>query len=283
MVNRPPDASDGPHGHGFAATAKAASGTRFSRRALGLGAAHLAGWYAVFEAAQSSAAWARQIKPNVRRWAETLNEVSEAVRAGHIEPTEWQTSIERLHAAVPLEEIIRLVDLDALLTRVRPPKNKLGAVEDVDWSGLTAGRPTVGIAHKVFVYRKGACTPPHAHNHLVSAHLVLKGQIRARTFNRLEELEHSLLLEPTTDRLVGPGETVSMSDERDNVHWFEGVSALSASFDVPVGGITPEKPYRHRAEGFGQLFVDPRVPARADGRIEAPIITFTESVKRFGE
>jgi hypothetical protein len=73
-----------------------------------------------------------------------------------------------------------------------------------------------------------------------------------------------------------------MADARDNAHWFEGVSAEPAiSFDIPIG-VTPDKTYRHQAEGYNQIFVDPTVAPRADGKIEAPIIAFQESRRRFG-
>ena len=73
-----------------------------------------------------------------------------------------------------------------------------------------------------------------------------------------------------------------MSDARDNAHWFEGVSAEpSISFDIPIG-VTPDKTYRHEAEGYNQIFLDPAVAPRADGKIEAPIIKFEQSKLRFG-
>jgi hypothetical protein len=32
-----------------------------------------------------------------------------------------------------------------------------------------------------------------------------------------------------------------MSDDENNVHWFEGVSDIAVTFDVPVWDISPEK------------------------------------------
>ncbi|HVE82347.1 MAG TPA: hypothetical protein VND93_05855 [Myxococcales bacterium] len=251
-----------------------------NRRAFLLGSARLAAWYGVLELGAGARAWAQGVEPVIRKWMKELAEICAAVEAGTLAPPAWQTAIERLHASVPLEEIIRFVDLEAALARIRAPERKLGAVEDVRWPGAGPGLPRFG--HKLFVYRKGACTPPHAHNHLVSAHLVLKGQIRARTFNRLQDLERSILIQPTGDRTLGPGHTVSMSDDRDNVHWFEGASDVSVSFDVPVGDISPGKAYRQPAEVYNQIYLDPTVAARADGRIEAPILKFRESVQKFG-
>lgn len=250
----------------------------FDRRTFLLRCARLAAWYGVLELGDRTSAWAGGAEPVIRRWTKELEEICAAVRTGTLQPAAWQTAIERLHAQVPLEEIVRFVDLEAAVARIKHPERRLGAVEDVKWPG--SGQP--GFGHKLFVYRKGACTPPHAHNHLVSAHLVLRGQMRVRTFDRIQDLEQSILIQPTDDRTAGPGHTVSMSDDRNNVHWFEGVSDVSVSFDVPVANIAPEKAYRHPAEAYNQIYLDPRVPARADRRIEAPIIKFKESVRRFG-
>lgn len=250
----------------------------FDRRTFLLGSARLAAWYGLFELGRRTSAWAQGSEPITRRWQRELEEICAAVRAGKLKPAAWQAAIERLHASMPLEEIVRFVDVEAVVARIKHPEAKLGAVENLRWPADTL--PSFG--RKLFVYRQGACTPPHAHNHLVSAHLVLKGQIRTRTFNRVEDLERSILIEPTGDRTAGPGTTVSMSDDRDNVHWFEGVAGVSVSLDVPVDQVSPDKAYRLPAEAYNQIYLDPTVPARADGRIEAPVIKFQESVRRFG-
>ena len=144
----------------------------------------------------------------------------------------------------------------------------------------TEGLPkNVDFGHKLFIYRKGSVTPPHAHNNLVSAHLVVKGEIRVRTFDRVEDLDKALLLRPTKDQIEKVGSTISMSDYKDNVHWFEGMSDVSVSFDVPVPKIELNKKYLHEAEGYNQIFLDVSVAPRKDGLIEAPIIKFAESVK----
>jgi hypothetical protein len=65
------------------------------------------------------------------------------------------------------------------------------------------------------------------------------------------------------------------------VHWFEGVSERSVSFDVPVGDIAPGIAYRHAAEAYNQIYLDPTVAPRGDGRIEAPVIKFSEAVEKF--
>ena len=158
---------------------------------------------------------------------------------------------------------------------------KLGAVAQVPWPEVEGFPKALRFGHKLFVYRKGSVTPPHAHNYMVSAHLILRGEVRTRTFHRVQDLETSILLKPTRDEIPKPGTLVTMSDERDNVHWFEGVSERSISFDIPVVDINPDKQYRHPAEVYNQIYLDPTGAPRADGTIEAPIIEFRDSVRKF--
>jgi hypothetical protein len=221
-------------------------------------------------------AWARPVDSIISRWIEEIGSLAASVQGGTLSPLEWQSAIERLHAKMPIEDVIRFVDLDAALRRVKHPPQKLGGIEDVRW-------PQAGLhfGHKLFIYRKGSCTPPHAHDHLVSAHLVLKGEIRVRTFDRVQDLEGAILIKPARDRVEKPGATVSMSDYRDNVHWFEGLSDVAVSFDVPVPDIEPAKPYKIPAEGQNQIFLDASLAPRSDGLIEAPVIKFADAVKRF--
>jgi hypothetical protein len=227
-------------------------------------------------------AWARPLDPSVRRWILRVGEIGHAVQSAELTPRQWQDAMQEAYAQFRPEELVRFIDMDRLLEGLTYPAEKFGAVKDVPWPQVEGFPADLRYGHKLFVYRKGSCTPPHCHNHLVSAHWILRGAVRTRTFDRVEDLETAILLEPTRDEISRPGALVSMSDARDNAHWFEGMSEQpSISFDIPIG-VTPKKVYRHPAEGYNQIFLDPTVAPRADGRIEAPIIKFEQSKLRFG-
>lgn len=219
-------------------------------------------------------AWAAD--PALQRWKARLEEICHSVRSGTLSPREWQEAMQQIYAELPPEELVRFIDVDRLLAGLRYPPERLGAVTQVPWSS-----ESVRLFPKLFVYRKGTSTPPHVHNDLVSAHWILRGEIRTRTFDRVEDLETSILLRPTRDDVLRPGALVSMSDARDNGHWFEGTSELAISFDVAISGVAPDKQYRHPAEGQNQIFVDPTLGARSDGTIDAPILKFKDSVQKF--
>jgi hypothetical protein len=69
-------------------------------------------------------------------------------------------------------------------------------------------------------FRKGRSIPPHGHNHLVSSFLVLKGERRGRHFDRLRDDGEHVWIALTIDRPFRQGDFSTVSQERDNVHWF---------------------------------------------------------------
>jgi len=249
-----------------------------SRRKFLLHSCELAAWYGVLQVGFQHRAWAGTVSRRVERWSRELARLAAEVRGGRLVPQAWQHAIEHLHSAMEISELIKALDVDQVLRTIKYPKEKLGAIQDIHLPSLQP-KDTEGFGCKLFVYRKGSCTPPHAHNHLVSAHLILRGQIRTRKFNRLEDAQQSIVIEPTVDGVFGPGHTDSMSDDENNVHWFEGVSDIAVTFDIPVWDISPGKKYGYPANG--QIFIDPTVPPRGDGRIVAPVISFPTAVRKF--
>ncbi len=229
-----------------------------------------------------SDAWTREIPRALQRWILRLGEIGHAVQTDAMAPGRWQEAMQELYAGLSPEELVTFIDMDRLIAGLSYPKEKLGAVVNVPWPQVDGFPATLQFGHKLFVYRQGAVTPPHVHNHLVSAHWVLRGEIRARTYDRVQDLETSVVLRPTRDEVARPGALITMSDERDNGHWFEGVGPQSISFDIPIGDITPRKQYRHPAEAFNQIYVDPTVAPQVNGTIDAPIIPFRDSVRKFG-
>ena len=119
---------------------------------------------------------------------------------------------------------------------------------------------------------------------MVSAHLVLAGGFRVRTFDRIfngDEPGH-LLLSAARDERARPGDTITMSDERDNVHWIEATSDRAFTLDVPISGLYGEKRYIAPANRYGMIYIDPTGPANGRGEIRAPIMAFADAMKKFG-
>lgn len=124
----------------------------------------------------------------------------------------------------------------------------------------------------LFVVPPGNAVPPHGQNNLVTAHLVMKGSFRTRTYDRVADLPGRMLLRQTRDETCNVGATTSMSDLRDNVHWF--VAGPEPVITLQVGmRAKPQLEYQNPSDRDGRIYVDPRQKPNADGTIEAAVLS----------
>ncbi|MDI1429723.1 hypothetical protein [Polyangium sorediatum] len=155
-----------------------------------------------------------------RRSAENVfqaaREASQALAAGRVSPATWQDLVEHAFRGASPEEIARAIDVESLVARA-PAAIRGAAV--VPFSPPLPEDEGPRIVTKLFVLRAGRANPPHAHDNMVSMHYVLRGRFRVRHYDRVRDEPGGIVLRPTIDRILGPGEATSISDARDNVHW----------------------------------------------------------------
>ena len=58
--------------------------------------------------------------------------------------------------------------------------------------------------------------------------------------SRVEDNKDHYLIKPTIDRVFKPGECSTISDHKDNVHWFKASSETGFIFNVHFIGYNPE-------------------------------------------
>jgi hypothetical protein len=90
-----------------------------------------------------------------------------------------------------------------------------------------------------------------------------------------------MAIRPSFDRLISPGEIITMSDDRDNVHWLIAQRNRSMTFDVGVLDISRTRTYKIAADKHSMIYVDPTAKPDSDGLIRAPVIGFEQAVKKF--
>jgi hypothetical protein len=224
-------------------------------------------------------AFAQDIAPNMKRWYRDLDAIGRAVKDHRLTPEQWRKRIEALHGSVSLEDLLRFIDFQRLIDGLTYPE-RWGAIRDVRFPRIP-GLPDHIPGAKIFAYRKHAATSPHGHNNMVSAHLIVKGLFHVRTYHRVRDEEGYLILEPAIDRIAGPGEVVTMSDESHNVHWFTAASDHAYTLDVPVTHLKPGKHYATPANKYGMIWVDPTAGVTNDGYSRARVIGFQEAERRF--
>lgn len=210
-----------------------------------------------------------------RRWVRRQEEIARALASGGLTPLAWCLEVERLAKDVEVAELARLVD--ASRTSAAPP----GSDNDPAKRYVTfldeEGRPqrlAYGVA--LFDFRPQNVITPHGHRNMVSAHLVLRGQLRIRNFDRVGDEPGLMIVRPTRDILAATGHISTMCAERDNVHWFTPHGGPATSFDVIISGLDARQP-DHDIQAIDPLAARPR----ADGTLAAPLIGFEAAAAKY--
>jgi hypothetical protein len=224
---------------------------------------------------------ADEIRPNVIRWLADVNQLGADVQGHKIDQTLWQQKIEELMAQVNMNDFLGLVDFDRLAAGVtfadrgeRSLKVNFPKVEGLP-TELTFGK-------QIFALKKGRSVVPHGHNNMATAFLILKGELHGRHYHRLRDegsprkLTH-MIIKPTIDRQFGVGECSTISDIKDNVHWFQAQSESAFIFNLHVYGVSPDSKLP-----TARVYIDPNGEAIAGGLTRARVITYKEASELYG-
>lgn len=205
-----------------------------------------------------------------------INDLSRDLKNQKVEPIAWQKQIEEWFVRVDVPELMSLVDFDRLTKDVQIPGNGARSLrfrfrED---SGLPTG---LVFGKQIFALGKGRSVVPHGHDNMATAFLILKGDLQGRLYDRLEDEPEHYIIRPTIDQTFRPGECSTISDEKDNVHWFQALTEPAYIFNLHVLDIVPGGPLP-----TGRVYLDPNGEKLAGGRIRAPRINYAEAHERYG-
>jgi hypothetical protein len=112
---------------------------------------------------------------------------------------------------------------------------------------------------------------------MATGFIVLKGHFRGRHYDRVEDHSDHYIIKPTIDRIFKPGEFSTISDHKDNVHWFTAQEEDGFVFNIHVVDTDPgntKKP--------GRVYVDPMGEKLSGGLIKAPKITYGKVNQLYG-
>jgi hypothetical protein len=209
---------------------------------------------------------------STRPWLDRQEELARGLAGGTLDSESWRREVESLGREADIERLIR----DALPSpadRVLPTHPARRILRYRDAEGRTR-RFRYGVL--LFQFDRTSVITPHGHRAMQSAHLVVQGKLRARTYDRLGEVPGALVLRPAGDRRLHTGEVSSIGPARENVHWFVPVEAPAATFDVLVTGLEPGGP------DYEVQPVDPLGGTDlGDGTLRAPLLGFEESARRY--
>jgi hypothetical protein len=212
----------------------------------------------------------------IGRWFTELAELAGDLKGGKLSDVQFQERMEEVYRRVDLVELIRAVKLEDLERSARLPAN--GAISlGFDLSRLEGAPGRVGFGKQIFGLRKGRSIVPHGHRNMCTGFIVLKGTFRGRHWDRVETHDDHYLIRPTIDRTFKPGDLSTISDHRDNIHWFEALTEPGFVFNLHVIGYDPA------LEGApGRLYLDPDGEKVGNGLIRARKLTVTESHQKYG-
>jgi len=222
--------------------------------------------------AEIGSSHAAQRTRSTRSWLDRQEELARGLAGGTLDSESWRREVESLGREADIERLIA----DALpspAARALPtyPSRRVLRYRDADG---TIRHLSYGVA--LFQFDPTSVITPHGHRGMQSAHLVVQGRLRARTFDRVGEVPGALVLRPAGDRRLDAGEVSSIGPAHENVHWFVPVGERAATFDVIVTGLEPGGP------DYQIQPVDPLGGTElGDGTLRAPLLGFEESARRY--
>lgn len=209
---------------------------------------------------------------SIRSWLDRHEWLATSLAAGDLTPEQWRRQVEALGREADVEKLLAEA-LPSSFSYPFPthPARRLLHFRDEE------GRPRAqrfGVAF--FDFKRTSVITPHAHRGVLSAHLVARGALRVRTYDRVADEPEALVLRPAKDRRLAQGEVSTIGAAQDNVHWFVPLSERAATLDVLVQGLDPSGP---------EYVVQPVDPLGgtelADGTLRAPLLSFEESARRY--
>jgi hypothetical protein len=219
---------------------------------------------------------AEAVKPVIRKWLKELYELTSDLKGQKLKDIDFQGKLEDLYKRVDLAELVKTVELDRLEKGTKFP-DKGAASLGVDLSKVEglSDRPVFG--RQIFAMRKGRSIVPHGHDNMCTGFIVLRGDCLGKHYDRVEDNKDHYLIKPTIDRVFKPGECSTISDHKDNVHWFKAETDTAFVFNVHVLGYNKENP-----KTSGRVYVDPEGEKTAGGLIVAKKMSSKDCHAKYG-
>jgi len=232
--------------------------------------------FGLLETLYSRDLFADSVKPVIHKWVIELHDLCRDVKGHKIKDVDFQAKLEDLYKRVELPELVKLLDLDRVAATVKYPA-KGAANLGVDL-GVVEGLPKQLVFGKqIFAMQKGRSVVPHGHDNMATGFIVLRGNFTGKHYDRVEDNKDHYLIKPTIDRTFTPGECSTVSDHKDNVHWFRADSETGFIFNIHVMGYNPES-----TKVAARVYVDPEGEKVAGGLIKAMKISSAECHKKYG-
>lgn len=233
--------------------------------------------FSLIKSLDTVGALAGSFKPIVRKWLIEMESVTRELRHGKITAKDWQGQIESLLARVELKDLLTAIDYDRLAkTAVFPDDHE--SADDVDFSRNEGLPAELSFAPYFYAMRKGVAIVPHGHRNMSSMHMMIKGEAHSWQFERVVDEERYMTIKPTADKTLKVGDVSTMSEKKNNIHWFKALSEPVFMFNIGVFRINPTEDFS------GRDCIDPLGGQKLkEGLIRARRIELKEAYRLYGK
>jgi hypothetical protein len=231
---------------------------------------------ALIEGLWSKRLFGAGVGPLIDDWFKRVDAISKDVHEHKTKDVEFQKALEELYGRVDLQALLASLDFDRLAAGVKFPAKGATSIagDELHMKGLPQ-KPIFG--RQLFAMKKGRSVVPHGHDNMATGFLVLKGNFRGRHYDRIEDHSDHYVIRPTIDRVFKPGECSTISDHKDNIHWFTAENETGFIFNVHVVETDPENKKRP-----GRIYIDPMGEKLAGGLIKAAKISYGKVNQLYG-
>lgn len=249
---------------------------QISRRQFTSGMAGSILAYGLLESLWTQNLFADTVKPIVGQWFRDIYDIGEDLHGQKLKDTEFQAKLEDLYRKVDLNGLMQYVDLSSIESRVDLPDN--GAYSASFNLGMVEGLPEkLNFGKQIFCMKKDRAIVPHGHSNMCTGFIVLKGQFRGKHYDRLETADDHYIIKPTIDQDFPVGGVSTISDHKDNIHWFRCASEAGYIFNAHFIGYDPDITL-----ASGRLYLDPEGEKLDGGLIKAPKMSSKECHAKYG-
>ena len=220
-------------------------------------------------------AFGYSIKPITNHWAIQLNEYCSDLKTKTITATQWQSKIEYLYNQIELEDLLKFIKFENLIRGFEYPN--LGVnTKPVKFPKLEGLPEQTVFIKKIFGMKKDRAIIPHGHSNMASAHLILKGEMHLRHYEKIRKESNNLIIKPSIDKIAKLGESSSISDEKDNVHWFIAHTDTAFTFDVIMIDLNGKSYDIHNLDIYEKQNL-------SDGTMRVPLLDVETALKKYGK
>ena len=233
--------------------------------------------YGLIETMFQHDAFADSVKPIIKDWMRDLNNLSKELKVDRkLKDTAFQGKLEELYKRVNLPDLLKLLDLERVAKTARLPDNGARSV-GIDLAKVEGLPARLYFGRQIFCLKKDRSVVPHGHSNMCTGFIILRGTFAGKHYDRVETHANHYLIRPTIDRAFKPGEFSTVSDHKDNIHWFKATSDTGFIFNIHVIGYDPT------IEGSsGRLYLDPDGEKTKAGLIVAKKMTSAACHKKYG-